>query len=150
MADCKSEKQQSWVTHRAWCWDCVTQSSPEFKNVAPSCDQSAWGKTGSAGLCPSERERESKTEWEKGKERGKGCWCVYVSRALGHDTKLPLNQAAVGCRTDIIFNEIITNTEKNALVRECTFHAGDLGKCGTNRHDLASCPHLPLSSSLSV
>lgn len=56
------------------------------------------------------------------------CWCVYASRALGHDTKLPLNQAAVGCRTDIIFNEIITYREKNALDRECTFHAGDLGK----------------------
>lgn len=53
---------------------------------------------------------------------------MYVRWALGHDTKLPLNQAAVGFRTDIIFNEIITYTEKNALVRECIFHAGDLGK----------------------
>lgn len=62
--------------------------------------------------------RERKAEQDrvrKAKESGERCWCVYASRALGHDTKHPLNQAAVGCRTDIIFNEIITYTEKNAL-----------------------------------
>lgn len=62
-------------------------------------------------------------------------WCVYVSQARGHHTKLPLNLAAVGCRTDIIFNEIITYSE-----RRCTFNAGDLGKRSTNRCDLARWP----------
>lgn len=79
-----------------------------------------------------EKERVRQSE-KKGKERVRGerCCCAYASWALGHDTKLPLNQAAVGCRTDIIFNEIITYTQKNALVRECTFNAADLGKCCT-------------------
>lgn len=69
------------------------------------------------------------------------CLCVYVSQALSHNTKLPLNLAAVGHRTDIIFNEIIIYSEQR-----CTFNAGDLGKSSTNRRDLTRWPlcRLPL------
>lgn len=96
------------------------------------------------------REKERARQNEKKGRREESDVGVCVIRALGHDSKLPLNQAAVGCRTDIICNEIITNTEKNALVKECSFHAEDLGKCGTNRHDLATCPHRSLSLPFSV
>lgn len=69
------------------------------------------------------REKESKTE---GKKKGKGerCWCVDASWALGHDAKPPLNQTAVGCRTDIIFNEIITYTEKMYWLGSVPFMLG--------------------------
>lgn len=61
--------------------------------------------------------------------------CVREPGSRPYHTKLPLNLAAVGCRTDIIFNEIITYSE-----RRCTFNAGDLGKRSTNRRDLTRWP----------
>lgn len=88
--------------------------------------------------CAWVREKESR----RVEKRKKTCWCVDASYALGHDTKPPLKQAAVGCRTDIIFNEIITYTETMHWLGSVPFHAWDLGICSTNRHDLASSPHL--------
>lgn len=73
-------------------------SSTELQSAVPSCDQSALGKTGTAFSCT-------------------GPW------ALCHDTKLPLNQTAVGSRIDIIFNELITYTEKRSIVGQPVFHA---------------------------
>ncbi len=60
--------------------------------------------------CAWVREKGGARQSEKkgGREESDVGVCVYVSRAWGCDTKLPLNQAAVGCRTDTIFNEIIT------------------------------------------
>lgn len=79
----KREREKAWSTSVGL----SALSSVELQSAVPSCDQSALGKTGTAFSCAA--------PW-----------------ALCHDTKLPLNQTAVGCRIDIIFNVLITYTEK--------------------------------------
>jgi len=76
-------REKSWSTSMGH----SALSSAELQSAVPSCVQSALGKTGLAFSCA-------------------GPW------ALCHDTKLPLNQTAVGSRIDIIFYVLITYTEK--------------------------------------
>lgn len=87
------------------------------------------------------------------------CICAHVCVpvlagpwALRHDTKLPLNQAAVGCRKDMLFH-VLMKQRKNATVRECTFHARGIW-ADVMLIDMAwldaSCLFLPQSISLSL
>lgn len=111
----KKRNRQSRVACGSWCGDCVTQSSYDFRNVAASCDQSAPGPN-----------------WHS--------WTVSESGRYGVCVREPGSRPSYQTsfelgRADIIFNEIIAYSE-----RRCTFNAGDLGKCTTNRRDLTRWP----------